>query len=286
MKKSFIVSENKGWLTVPGNGLSVYRTFDCGQTFRFDPAEDATYKNEVSGIAFGKAVRFADGDDGNIMIKTDEKSFFDIWSDFLSLDTDYEEIDKMIVTAVEGTGAEHMKYAAEQSRGIRILRQDRWEALCSFIISQNNNIPRIKKIIAEMCRRYGEKIEGGYSFPTPEALADAGETAIFNMKTGFRAKYIYNAAKKIAEGEFSLDEVAICKTYDEAEKMLTSLTGVGPKVAACTLLFGFSRLEAFPVDVWIRRVVERHFPEGLDPHVFGEYAGIAQQYLFYAERYL
>lgn len=286
MKTPFIISENNGWLTVGGTaGFSVFRTFDCGQCFRFDPDSSQGYKNCVSGVAFGRSVSFADGEDGTLLVRSDRETYEKLWKSYLALDMDYEVINEGLISALSGDGAAHMKLAAERSAGIRILRQDRWEALCSFIVSQNNNIPRIKKIIAEMCRRYGEEIEGGYAFPTAEALAAAGEEAIFNMRTGFRAKYIYDAAKKVASGELSLDAVAAAESYEEAEKMLLSVSGVGPKVAACTLLFGFGRYEAFPVDVWIKRVIERRFPAGLDPKVFGSYAGIAQQYLFYYERY-
>ncbi|MDD6094418.1 MAG: DNA glycosylase [Clostridia bacterium] len=286
MKKPFIKSENNGWLTVGGVGdFSVFRTFDCGQCFRFDPDSEPEFDNQVTGIAFGKSVSFADGADGELLIKSSPEDFESVWKKYLSLDTDYEKINSRIISSVGGAGGEHMKRAVQLSSGIRILRQDSWEALCSFIVSQNNNIPRIKKIIREMCLRYGEKVDGGNAFPTAKALADAGETAIFNMRTGFRAKYIYDAAKKVSSGELSLDAVRCAPTYEEAEKLLLSVSGVGPKVAACTLLFGFSRLEAFPVDVWIKRVIERRFPDGLDPKIFGEYAGIAQQYLFYCERY-
>lgn len=286
MQKPFIKSEKNGWLTVSGAmPFSVFRTFDCGQCFRFDPVPDPTFKSEVSGVAFGRYVSFADGEDGEIMVRSSREDFENIWSRYLSLDTDYGKINEKLASSLEGAGSEHMKRAIEASHGIRILRQDPWEALCSFIISQNNNIPRIKKIIREMCARYGEKIEGGCAFPTAKALADAGENAIFDLRTGFRAKYIYDAAKKVASGELLPDDVRSAASYEDAEKLLLTVSGVGPKVAACTLLFGFERLDAFPVDVWIKRVMERRFPDGLDPSVFGEYAGVAQQYLFYCERY-
>ena len=288
MKKPYIISENDGWLTVGGAGdFFVFRTFDCGQCFRFDPVADSRYKNQVDGIAHGKYVSFADGEhDGEFMIYSSAEDFEKIWYSYLALDMDYDEINREICEAMTGRDREHMERAVEAGRGIRILRQDRWEALCSFIVSQNNNIPRIKKIIAEMSRRYGEKIEGGYAFPTAKAICDAGEDAIFDMRTGFRAKYIYDAAKKVSSGEISLDGISAAASYDEAAEMLEAISGVGPKVAACTLLFGFSRLEAFPVDVWMKRVAEKRFPDGLDHTVFGKWAGIAQQYLFYFERYI
>lgn len=287
MKKAYIKDSDGGWLRLGGVGsFSVFRTFDCGQCFRFDAAANPTFENEVEGVAMGKCVRFADSGSGDLMIKSSEADFENIWRDYLDLDTDYAAADRLIGNAVGGAGGDHMRRAAEASRGIHILRQEKWETLCSFIISQNNNIPRIKKIISQMCRTYGEETEGGYAFPTPKALCDAGENAIFELRTGFRAKYIYDAARKVESGELDLDKVAATEDYEEAAHTLCTVNGVGPKVAACTLLFGFGRLDAFPVDVWIKRVIARRFPDGLNPAVFGKWAGLAQQYLFYYERYI
>ncbi len=289
MNLPYVTANENGWLRIAHEGaFSVFRTFDCGQCFRFDPVpvSDPAFSYEVEGVALGKYVRFAEDRDGGLFVYCPEEDFYNTWLSFLSLDVDMDMIDKKIVSALSGKDGEHIKRAAEASRGIRILRQDPWEALCSFIVSQNNNIPRIKKIISAMCEKYGEPIEGGYAFPTPEALYSAGEEGIFDLKTGFRAKYIYDSAKKVSTGELLLSDVRNAPNYSEAEGLLLSVKGVGPKVAACALLFGFERMEAFPVDVWIKKVIEKRFENGLDPLVFGEYAGIAQQYLFYYERYV
>ena len=137
-----------------------------------------------------------------------------------------------------------------------------------------------------MSEKYGESLGSVYTFPTAKSLFEAGEDEIFALRTGFRAKYIFDAAKKVHTGELDLNKVASAATYEEAAEMLMSVSGVGPKVAACTLLFGFGRTDAFPIDVWIKKVIEKRFPNGLDPTVFGNEAGIAQQYLFYYERYI
>ena len=137
-----------------------------------------------------------------------------------------------------------------------------------------------------MSEKFGEKLDGGYAFPSPKALFEAGEAEIFALKTGFRAKYIFDAAKKVCSGQLDLDRVANAATYDEAAEMLMTVSGVGPKVAACTLLFGFGRYDAFPVDVWIKKVIEKRFDGKLDHSALGDVAGIAQQYLFYYERYI
>lgn len=287
MNTPYISENTNGWLTVEGVGdFSVFRTFDCGQCFRFDPVSDPTHEIEVGGIAFGKYVRFAENGDGKLYIYSSKEDFNARWKGFLSLDRDYDVINRRILSSLSGGDLAHMTRALEASRGIRILRQDPWEALCSFIISQNNNIPRIKKIIAALCERYGEKINGGFAFPSPRSLAEAGEEAIFALRCGFRAKYIYDAAVKVSTGELSLEDVKKAETYKDAEELLLSVKGVGPKVAACSLLFGFERLCAFPVDVWIKKVIANRFENGLDPSVFGEFAGVAQQYLFYYERYV
>ena len=269
--------------------FSVYKTFDCGQCFRFDPGYEADgYTFGVTGSAYGKTVTFAEDGSHIMIIGSDENDYINIWQRYLSLDTDYGEIDRCITTALDEKGCAVMRRAAEVSAGIRLLRQDPWEALCSFIVSQNNNIPRIKKIICAMCDEYGEVTNDGLSksFPTPKALADAGEEKIFALRTGFRAKYIYDAAVKVASGEINLESVLKNDSYEDCEKELMKIKGVGPKVAACALLFGFEKTEAYPVDTWMKKVAARHFESGPDPKKFGKYAGIAQQYLFYMERYI
>ena len=137
-----------------------------------------------------------------------------------------------------------------------------------------------------MSERFGESIGNGkYAFPTAESLHMSGESAIFDLKTGFRAKYIFDAAEKMTQGELDLDLLQNSDT-DECIKHLCSVKGIGPKVASCALLFGFAKLDAFPIDVWIKKVIARYFDDDFDPANLGQYAGIAQQYLFYYERYL
>jgi len=291
MKKPTVIDEGtdagRKWVRISGIGnFSVFKTFDCGQCFRFDPVS-SDHDFEVSGVAFGKRVSFASAG-GDLIIKgTTSEEYATVWEKYLSLDTDYDEIDRVIVSALNEEGCAVMTRAAEVSKGIRILRQDPWETLCSFIISQNNNIPRIKKIISALSENFGEKLDDfSYSFPTAKALADAGEEKIFALKTGFRASYITDAARKVASGELDLEGVKNCNSYADAATQLMTVRGVGPKVAACALLFGFGYTEAFPIDTWMKKVAARHFASGLDHTRFGKAAGIAQQYLFYMERYI
>jgi len=278
-----VIDAGRDYVTVGGCGnFSVYKTFDCGQAFRFDPVDGDTSK--FSGIAHGKRVIFEQTGEGQIKIHgANEEDYCDLWAHYLALDEDYDLAASTILGAMP-TDADRlvMSEAVRCGAGIRILRQDPFEALISFIISQNNNIPRIKKIITALCDKYG--VDG--AFPTAEALYNAGEEGLFALKTGFRAGYIHDAAKKILSGEVSLSEIDNCDDYDRATEMLCKIKGVGPKVSSCVLLFGFGKTEAFPIDVWIRRSLEKHFPNGFDPSPMGKYAGIAQQYLFYYERWL
>ncbi len=280
---SFIIDSDALGITVGGIGnFSPEKTFDCGQCFRFEPTDSG-----VTGIAHGRRVNISRVGECLRIDGIFADDFENKWEHYLALDEDYDSIDRMIAEAVPADkGGKTLADAAAVSAGIRILRQEKWETLCSFIISQNNNIPRIKKIISAMSEKWGEKIgDGDFAFPTAKALADAGEDAIFSLRTGFRAKYITDAARRVAEDPGFLDSVAGCTDYTEADTLLRTIKGVGPKVSACTLLFGFGRTDAFPIDVWIKRVLEKYFPEGFDPAVFGKAAGIAQQYLFFYERY-
>lgn len=275
------VTQFENYIEITGVGsFHLGRTFDCGQCFRFEPNSDGT----VSGVAHGRWITLSQPNEGTLRIYgSDGMDFESIWREYLDLDRDYDAL------AASFAGDEILTKAAQCASGIRILKQDPWETLCSFIISQNNNIPRIKGLIEAISRNYGTPIETSdgikYSFPTPEALAEAGEEALFALKTGFRAKYISDAARRVASGTLDLGEVAKLPTPEVAD-MLCTVKGVGPKVAACTLLFGFGRGDCFPIDVWIKRVLDEFYPDGLDITALGDRAGIAQQYLFYYKRYL
>lgn len=259
--------------------FSVEKIFDCGQCFRFDPDP----LGGVSGIYRGRKYRFTQESDDRVKIYNISKADFEEnLFDFLSLDLDYESMNLDIESRFGGDNT--IKEAINQGKGIRILRQDSFETLISFIISQNNNIPRIKKLVEALCRECGEKSGDGYAFPTPEAIVDLGVDKLREMKTGFRAAYIYDAAIKVAEGEIDLEKLKELDT-DTALTELQRIKGVGLKVASCVALFGLNKLDTFPVDVWIKRVLEKYYPAGLDISTLGDYRGLSQQYLFYYERY-
>lgn len=269
MKYSINVNE----IIITETDIDLKKTFDCGQCFRFEERDGI-----FEGVAFGKLLRCRQVGKDSIVLECGEEDFLSLWSDFLDLEGDYGQAKEFL--SFDKT----MLDAMAAGSGIHIMHQDPWETLCSFIISQNNNIPRIKKIISALCTFLGEEIgDGVYSFPTAEKILAAGEEGLAPIKSGFRAKYLLDAAKKVASGELVLEAL---KGLDRetALKRLMDVKGVGPKVASCIALFSLGYTDAFPVDVWVKRIIAAYYGEGFDPAVFGKHAGLAQQYLFYYER--
>ena len=244
-------------------------TLDCGQAFRWK--ED----NGVwSGVAFGKRLKISKENESIVFFDTSKEDFENIWSDYFDFSRDYGKIIDDIKSD------EILKKASDFGYGIRILNQEPFETLCSFIISQNNNIPRIKGIIDRLCKKYGQKIDDDlYSFPDAETLSKLTANDLSDIRMGFRAKYIIDASQKVASGEVNLSDLFSLDT-DTARTELMKIKGVGPKVADCTLLFSLKHFDAFPKDVWIKRAVEVLFPQGL-PECANGYKGIVQQYIFY-----
>ena len=253
--------------------LDLEQTLDCGQSFRWEKQDDGSF----SGVAFDKYVNISlDGTD--MIIKNAVENDRELWFDYFDLALDYGKI-REDISEIHPV----LKEAAKYAPGIRILRQEPYEALCTFIISQNNNIKRIKGIVGRLCESFGDEIEDGvYGFPTAERLAELTPDDLAPLRAGFRNRYIIDSAKKVASGEVDLE---LCKTadYETSRAELMKITGVGVKVADCTLLFGMHRVEAFPIDVWMKRAMEKLFP-GMTAADFGEYAGIAQQYIFHYSR--
>lgn len=245
------------------------QTLDCGQSFRWKK-EDTRWQ----GVAFGRELSLhREGD--SLIFSCNQEEFDSLWRRYFDLDTDYEAIRREL-SAMHPVLQEACAYAG----GIRLLRQDSWEALCSFIISQNNNIPRIKGIIQRLCETLGEPSpQGEFLFPTPQRLAASSLEELAPLRAGFRAKYLLSAARLVTDGTVDLGAIPHME-LDKARETLMLIHGVGPKVAECALLYGFHRLEAFPLDVWMKRVMVNWFP-GWKPEDFGPYAGVAQQYLFH-----
>jgi len=250
--------------------LSLKQTLQSGQTFR------ATESDGVWTVFSGT--------DENVRTLTISQNNLEkaqnnpYWSNYFDLQTDYNAMKERFskVSPV-------MERACAYAPGIRILRQDSWEALACFVVSQNNNIKRITGIVDRICKRFGKKNEEGVSgFPCAKTLADAPLDELRDTGLGFRDSYIKNTACAVLDGTIDFAELKKVPV-DEARKTLVSVKGIGPKVADCALLFGCHRLDCFPMDVWMKRVMSVFF-EGKDGSIFGENAGVAQQYLFHWAR--
>lgn len=248
-------------------------TLDCGQAFRWRKNDAGMWH----GVAFGKVLDISRTGNEITLYNTSLSEFEAIWRGYFDLDRDYSGL-------CEGFCADsNLKTAIESFPGIHVLRQEPWEALSSFIISQNNNIPRIKGIIERFCENFGEPLNSvDFAFPDAEKISALRVEDLAPVRAGFRAKYLIDAAQKVTSGEVILSKL-IEKPFEEAKCELLKIKGVGNKVADCTLLYGCGRTEAFPIDVWVKRVMEELYPGGLPGFVNGS-QGIAQQYLFHWRR--
>ena len=267
-----IVSQRDGGIFVSDIGnFNPAETLDCGQAFRWTLRDDGLF----FGVASNKKLLLQEIAGGFLFHGIDLDEFNDFWFHYFDFGTDYSEILNRL------SGDSTLKMAIKKFSGIRILRQNSAEATFSFIISQNNNIPRIKKIVEKLSSLCGTPLgENLFAFPTPEQIASRNEEELCReLRCGYRGEYLISTARALCDGKIDFDEIASLP-LKEAEKKLCELKGVGPKVAQCILLYGLHRTDAFPVDVWVKRIMERFYPHGF-PHLFNDVAGIAQQYLFH-----
>ncbi|MCI8497320.1 MAG: DNA glycosylase [Clostridiales bacterium] len=248
-------------------------TLDCGQCFRFEQTTAGIW----NGPAYGHLLSVSQQEDTLRFYHTSPALVRSLWVPYLDLGRDYQAV------LERARQFPVLRESLCHAGGIRILRQQPWEALCSFILSQNNNIPRIKGIIRRLCEGFGEPLEGGmYTFPSAERLAGCSLTDLEPLRSGFRAKYVLDAAQKVASGEVNLKQI-FRLPLEDARRTLMTIHGVGPKVAECALLYGFGRMEAFPMDVWMKRAMAQYFPQGLPQELVPD-GGIVQQYLFHTVR--
>ena len=289
-------------------------TLECGQCFRYQPLTVkegyCEYMTVVGDVLVFVAQR---NRDELIFFGVTEREVDEILVPYFSLDRDYTAIREDIFSR---TDSEFLRSAVMWGDGIRILAQDPWEALFSFIISQNNNIPRIRKIVAAISAAYGRNLaeergisacprtcggfsaDGGkldtgacsecgmcYSFPSAESVC-LDPSRLLPSHPGFRYRYLTDAAEKVRSGEIDIAGIRSAASYAYTVEELKKITGVGDKVASCTALFGFGNLEAFPVDVWMKRAIDVYFGGRLDPLSLGAYAGVAQQYIFHYIRHI
>lgn len=260
------------------SSLNLAETFDCGQCFRWEASscDDEAYQ-KYSAVLRGRYTTVYKEGDTLIIKDCTEDELKNLFIEYFDLSLDYNAVRNSLVEKFP-----ILKDAAEHAPGIHILAQEPWEALCSFIISQNNNIPRIKGIITRLCETFGEVCGESYTFPSAETLAVLEPDDLKDLRAGFRAGYIIDGARKVANGEIDLEALKTTP-IESARESLMKIHGVGPKVAECTLLYGLHRLEAFPIDTWIKKAMSTLY-KGINPTDFGKYAGIAQQYIFHYAR--
>lgn len=267
------------------DSFDIEEILECGQCFRFNKLGNKEYVI----IAMKKVLHITQEEDKVIFYPCGKNEFEKIWINYFDLERDYMKIKAAL------SSDNVVKNAIEYAQGIRILNQEPWECLISFIISQNNRIPMIKQVIKNISEMFGEKSGDYFLFPDIDELKKADTDSLMSCKAGFRAKYIMDAADKISKGQVDLSR-ASALTAEQAREELMSIKGVGPKVADCTLLFSLGKSEVFPTDVWVKRVMEYFYFGGKDTPIkeihkyayenWGNYAGFAQQYLFYYARSL
>ncbi len=260
--------------------------FECGQCFRWKKEDDGSYTGVIkNGVLNVNKIK-----DKVIFSGEGFENFEETCRYYFDLERNYSNIKDVI-----SKDDENMQKAVEYGKGIRILNQDPWEMLISYIISAANNIPRISKTIENLSRNFGKDMEYNgkkyYMFPTPIELSNATMEDLRACNLGFRDKYVYNATRLVLEGKIDFEELKN-SDYHMAKKKLMQIPGVGAKVADCILLFSLGKMEAFPVDTWIKKVMNELYVDSTNitkinqyaVQKFGKYAGIAQQYLFYYKR--
>lgn len=258
-----------------GSPFSAEQTFACGQCFRWMRQADGSYL----GVVCGTPARVWESD-GSLCITGTRTDFDALWRDYFDCGTDYAAICRSF--AVDDFTAKAAAFGA----GIRILRQEPWEALCTFLISQCNNIPRITAIVQRLCEGWGKPVSWHgqtlYTFPQPDVLAALDADALAPLRAGYRAPYLIAAAQAVQAGALSFDALR-AMTTDDARKQVMQLRGVGRKVADCFLLFGLHKLDAFPVDTWMKKAAA-FYSGDMKRFIDSPFAGVYQQYFFYYVR--
>lgn len=284
-----ITENNKKLIIEDVKDFNLAHIFDCGQCFRWNKEDDGSY----TGVVQNKVINVEQNGSNIIFDNMDLNDYETILKNYFDMDTDYSDIKKNI--NVDDT----MSTAIKFGEGIRILNQDEWEIMISFMISANNRIPMIKKVIENISKSFGSYIcnykgKDYYSFPTAQKLSEAPLELIQECKAGFRSERIKEAATRFLIEKDTIYNLKN-KTYDEGLEYLKTYKGIGDKVANCILLFSMKQFDTFPVDVWVRRVMQTLYVDNdtndkeirkFAENKFGKLSGYAQQYLFYYAREL
>lgn len=286
--RGYEISETKDGIIIEDiKDFNPVHIFECGQSFRWHRQEDGSY----TGVAKGKVANVSASDHRLLIKGASMKDLDEVWFDYFDLGRDYGKLKAFLIKKDEV-----MKKAVEFGEGMRIIRQDMWEMLISFIISANNRIPMIMKVVGDISKMYGEKIEFSgktfYSFPQPASISVKSLEELSVCKAGFRCKYIIETARMVQNGDIDIYSVGNLETA-QARETLKKFPGVGDKVADCVLLSTGTKYDVFPTDVWVKRVMEELYfkreaslseIQAFAREYFGEIAGLAQQYLFYYAR--
>lgn len=266
-------------MIVESKNFNLKQIAESGQCFRMNQIEEDKY----GLVAYGRYIELKQITSNRVDIDCSQEDYDEIWYDYFDMGYDYGKVYKKLVNGDD----EFLVKAAEYGRGIRILQQEPFEILISFIISQNKNIPAIKSSIEALSKMFAKEIKQGpltyYPFPSPEELSKASLEELKEAKLGYRDKYIHNAANLVASGRLDLEKLKKMD-HELAYKELNNIFGVGPKVANCISLYGLHHLDRAPVDLWIKRVIEEIYDNDFDWNKYQGYAGVVQQYMFYFMR--
>lgn len=268
-------------MLIHNNHFNIKQIAESGQCFRLNPIGE----NRYALIALGRCLILEQKAEDLVELSCSEEEYEELWRAYFDLDYDYGQV----IEEIEKGNDTFLKEAVAYGRGIRILKQDFFETMISFIISQNKNIPAIKNAIENICIRYGEQhycTETGmtyHTFPTPEVLAASSTEELRTMSVGYRDAYILSAARAITEKVLDLEKISNC-SYEEAKKSLLSVHGIGEKVANCICLYGLHHIEVFPVDVWVKRILSEIYQDRFNMEKFNGKMGVIQQYMFYYMR--
>lgn len=273
-------------IAIPKGIINLDKTFDCGQCFRWEHLVDGSWSGIVGDdLIITRIVNDGYEDNLDHIITTMPITRAGKFIDYLGLPTDYTLLENLDLSDIE-------KSIIKNGKGIRILRQDNWETIVSFIISQRNNIPKIKTSINRLCMKIGERRtyehplshrkQDYYKFPTAEQIKEAGVSILDECGLGYRSDYVYRAACSYIKDYKIINELnAVNVTGQQVIDFFIQYKGIGPKVANCIALFGFGKLDTFPIDVWIERAINIYFNNQIDIEKYGSLAGLMQQYLFY-----
>ncbi|MDY6314927.1 MAG: DNA-3-methyladenine glycosylase [Clostridia bacterium] len=279
-----VYEKNSSVFLENAENFNIKQIFECGQCFRFH-AYDSDY---FEGVAFGKYLGISQIGNLAVIHNCTLDEFNTVWKGFFDFDTNYGKISSSLAKD------DIMKKAISFGGGIRILKQDMFECIVSFIISQNNSIYNIERVVERISEKYGTPIgiyngKLRYAFPTPQQLSKATAEELTALKCGYRAEYITGFTKAVANGEFDIESLDKMPA-DEAKEKLMAFKGIGNKVADCILLFGYHKFDVFPTDVWVKKAMADLYAvdvkniNAFSNEYFGKYRGLAQQYLFYYKR--